>query len=149
MSFRPANDLSPLIETSDSVSEARHVAKHSSGWKASTQKALGLVPTIFFSALLVVAIGILQFKSARDGAIYFFIDGKINTIFGNFMFQHLPTILATIYSLVWNWIDLDVKRLEPWIQLSSANGAHAIDSILLHYPVDFLAFVPVKAARRR
>ncbi|KAI9779104.1 MAG: hypothetical protein M1835_004766 [Candelina submexicana] len=51
--------------------------------------------------------------------------------------------------MLWSWIDLDAKRLEPYFQLSKPEGASASDSILLHYPFDFIAFVPLKAARRR
>lgn len=50
--------------------------------------------------------------------------------------------------MLWSWVDLDVKRLEPWYQLSSSNGASAYESLLLHYPVDFLAVVPFQSAKR-
>ena len=62
---------------------------------------------------------------------------------------YLPTVIAVIYNIMWSWIDLDVKRLEPWFQLSKPEGATAENSVLLSYPFDFLAFVPVRAARRR
>ena len=42
-----------------------------------------------------------------------------------------------------------MKRLEPYFQLSEPAGASASDSILLHYPFDFLALVPITAARRK
>jgi hypothetical protein len=46
-------------------------------------------------------------------------------------------------------VDLDAKRLEPWFQLSKPEGAVAEDSLLLHYPFEFLAFVPISALRKR
>lgn len=46
-------------------------------------------------------------------------------------------------------MDLDVKRLEPWFQLSNPKGATAHDSLLLKYPFDFLPFIPLTAFRRK
>ena len=51
--------------------------------------------------------------------------------------------------MIWSWIDLDVKRLEAFFLLSKPEGSSGKDSILLSYPVDFLAFVPIKAAKLR
>ena len=48
-----------------------------------------------------------------------------------------------------SWVDLDAKRLEPWFQLSSNNGATAEDSLLLQYPFEFLPFIPITAFRRK
>ena len=64
-------------------------------------------------------------------------------------YLYLPTVIAVLYSMMWSWVDLDVKRLEPWFQLSKPEGAVAEESLLLQYPFDFLAFVPLRAARRR
>ena len=48
----------------------------------------------------------------------------------------------------WAAVDLDVKRLEPYFQLSKPAGATASNSIFLHYPFEFIAFVPINAARK-
>jgi hypothetical protein len=66
----------------------------------------------------------------------------------SFAYLFFPTVVAVIYGMVWSWVDLDVKRLEPYFQLSKAGGAAAEESILLSYPFDFLALVPIKAGRR-
>jgi hypothetical protein len=39
--------------------------------------------------------------------------------------------------------------MEPYYQLSKENGALGKDSLLLHYPFDFIPLVPLKAARDR
>ena len=67
----------------------------------------------------------------------------------SFSLLYLPTIIAVVYSMLWSWVDLDVKRLEPYYQLSQIGGTSAERSLLIHYPVDFLAFIPIKAARYR
>jgi hypothetical protein len=62
---------------------------------------------------------------------------------------YFPTIVAVIFSIYWAWIDLETKRMEPYYQLSKEQGALGKDSLLLHYPFDFLPLVPLKAARDR
>lgn len=54
-----------------------------------------------------------------------------------------------IFSIYWAWIDLEIKRMEPYYQLSKEDGALARDSLLLHYPFDFLPLVPFKACKDR
>jgi hypothetical protein len=73
-------------------------------------------------------------------------DLSATSMFG---YLYLPTIISVFYSMLWNWVDLDAKRLEPWFQLSKPQGATAEHSLLLTYPFDFLGFVPIIAARRR
>ena len=101
------------------------------------------------SIVMVVLLEYLSRRSQRDGAIVFAnADGSF-TSFQTFLFFYFPTILAVLYSTLWSWIDLDAKRLEPYFQLSKPAGASAEKSLLLHYPLDFLAFVPLRAAKLR
>lgn len=65
------------------------------------------------------------------------------------MYQYFPTILAVVFSIFWAWIDLEVKRLEPYYRLSRDEGALGKDSLLLAYPFGFVPLVPVKAFRQR
>ena len=58
-------------------------------------------------------------------------------------------MVIVLYGIGWAAVDLDVKRLEPYFQLSKPGGASASDSILLHYPFDFLALVSITAAKRK
>jgi Protein of unknown function (DUF3433) len=58
-------------------------------------------------------------------------------------------LIAVLYSTWWSWVDLDVKRLEPWYQLVSTKRAKAQCSLLLQYPIEFIAWIPVRAARRK
>ena len=55
-----------------------------------------------------------------------------------FMYIYFPVLALMLYGLAWAWVDLDIKRLEPYFQLSRNNGALAKDSLLLTYPHDFL-----------
>ena len=76
-------------------------------------------------------------------------DGESLGAGQQFTYLYLPTIIAVCGSMIWSWIDLDIKRLESFFQLSKPGGASGSDSVLLSYPVDFLAFVPITATRRR
>ena len=51
--------------------------------------------------------------------------------------------------MLWSWVDLDAKRLEPYFQMSKEGGVPARDSLFLHYPFDFVAFAPYRAIRRK
>jgi hypothetical protein len=64
-------------------------------------------------------------------------------------YLYVPNIIAVLYSLIWSWVDLDVKRMQPWFELSKPEGATADNSMFLDYPYDFIATVPIKAAKRR
>lgn len=46
-------------------------------------------------------------------------------------------------------MDHDIKRLEPYYQLSKPGGALARDSLLLNYPYSLVAGVPITAFRRK
>ena len=65
-----------------------------------------------------------------------------------FCYRYLPQMIVVALGVGWAAVDLDVKRLEPYFQLSKPEGATASNSIFLHYPFDFIAFVPINAARK-
>lgn len=118
-------------------------------WTPLTQKAYFLVPTILASGALIAILQVYLERSNRDTGILF--APKINELplSQTFSYLYLPTIIALLLSFVWTWIDLDIKRLEPFVQLSRPQGALGKDSVLLHYPFDFVAFVPFVAVRNR
>ena len=114
-----------------------------------THKAPLLLTVSAGCIVLLVLLEVLSRKNARDGGIMFAKNGGSLGPGQEFTYLYLPTIIAVIGSMIWSWIDLDVKRLESFFQLSKPDGASGSDSVLLSYPVDFLAFVPITAARRR
>lgn len=107
----------------------------------------------FLTVVIILPIGLiavllyLAARSNRDAGIVFFDNIGDVSVSTQFLFLYLPTIIAVIYSLLWAWIDLDIRRLEPYYQLSKSAGATGKQSILLHYPVDILASVPIKALK--
>lgn len=91
---------------------------------------------------------LLAYSKAQKGILF---ASNVNDLplSQSFPYLYLPTIVAVFFSLLWTWIDLDVKRLEPYHQLSKEQGALGKHSLLLHYPIDFIASVPFKAIKHR
>lgn len=120
--------------------------------KAASWKPVTLRPPLLLSIVVTTLgfIALLEYLSqmSRTHGGIAFATGQFSPTL-TFAFLYLPTIIAVLYSILWSWIDLDTKRLEPYFQLSRPGGADAANSILLHYPFDFVAYAPLKALRRR
>ena len=123
--------------------------KPTKSWKPWSLRSPFLLSSILANLLLVILLAFLLRKNTQEGGIYFAVMEQDVSDSANFLFSYFPTIFAVLYSTLWNWVDLDTKRLEPWFQMSSETGASGRDSILLKYPAQFLALVPLHAARRR
>ena len=111
-----------------------------------TLKAPLLMSFVAITLCLIILLEYLSRTSRQKGGIAF-AEGEFSGV-TTFAYLYLPTIIAVIYSLVYSWIDLDAKRLEPYLQMSKPQGAKPKDSIFLHYPFDFVAFVPYRAICR-
>lgn len=118
-------------------------------WKPNALRPGVLILAACICWALIITLQLLLVRSQRDGGLV--IASKINALplSQTFPYLYLPTILAVLYSIFWNWIDLEAKRLEPYYQMSKESGALWKDSLLLQYPVDFLPSVPVKTFRNR
>ncbi|OHE95378.1 hypothetical protein CORC01_09250 [Colletotrichum orchidophilum] len=140
---------SPFVFHSSRDSECSLDSVHKHGWKPLTLSAPVLFSFAFASFLLAVIVEILAQQSQAKGGLALSESADDIPPLANFCYLFLPTIVAVIYSLLWSWIDLDVKRMQPWLEMSKPEGADADHSVFLDYPYDFIAFVPMKAARRR
>ena len=118
-------------------------------WKSAALRAPVLIFTILICWTIIAVLQYLLVRSQRDNGIIF--APKINDLplSRTFLYLYCPTIVAVIFSIYWAWIDLETKRLEPYYQLSKKDGALGKDSLLLHYPFDFVPLVPFKAAKDR
>jgi len=108
-----------------------------------------LIPFVIVSLGLAGALEGLAQRSQRNGGLALSTSSDSIPGLAKFSYLFLPTIIAVVYSIWWTWVDLDVKRTQPWLELSRPDGATAENSLLLDYPYDFVAFVPLKAARKR
>lgn len=66
-----------------------------------------------------------------------------------FAWKYLPTMVMVSYGVLWQIMEYNVKRLEPYYQLSQPTGNVASKSLNLDYTTLFSYFVPYKAFRNR
>ncbi|KAF4120542.1 Protein of unknown function (DUF3433) [Geosmithia morbida] len=118
-------------------------------WKPLSMTTPILLAVTVASLLMVAAIELLAQRSGRQGGLA--LSPSLDDIpsYATISAQYVPQLLAVLYSLVWSWIDLDVKRMQPWYELAKPAGASAADSLFLDYPFTFVASVPFIAGRRR
>jgi hypothetical protein len=118
-------------------------------WKPITLRRPFLCAVILITLGLLALVQALIIYDQRHEGILF--ATKISQLGAGyiFLYRYLPTIVSVSYGLIWHWIDIDARRVEPYRQLSKPGGASGSQSLLLHYPTDLLAFVPLKALKRK
>jgi hypothetical protein len=137
----PNATVEPILETATDAGFKR--------WKPITLRRPFLSAVILITLGLLALVQVLVIYDQHHEGILF--ATKISELAAGYLFlyRYLPTILAVTYAFVWHWIDIDTRRVEPYRQLSKPGGATGSNSLLLHYPTDLLAFVPLKALKRR
>lgn len=149
---RPTIHSIPSIEFDKSSFESgfedsKH--KRARSWKPVTQQPYSLLGIVLVSAGIITVLHIFLLRSNKHEGIIFAPDVNQLPIGQTFCYLYLPTILALLLGFAWTWIDLDVKRLQPFWQLSRKGGAKGKESVFLTYPFDFVCFVPYIALRKR
>ncbi|KAM0264279.1 hypothetical protein ACHAQJ_000768 [Trichoderma viride] len=119
------------------------------GWKPLFMKAPILMLLTVLTLLIAGAIEALAQLSHSKGGLALSRTQDEIPQYAMISYLYVPNIVAVLYSLIWSWVDLDVKRMQPWFELSTSEGATAENSMFLDYPYDFIATVPIKAAKRR
>ncbi|KAF7185679.1 hypothetical protein HII31_13020 [Pseudocercospora fuligena] len=143
------NSKDPILETKAIVSEYDNTENCvSKPWRPVTFRRPFLGAMILLTGILITAVAVLLRISIRDRGIIFAAETNDLPLRKSFGYLYLPTIISVVYSFLWAWIDLDIKRLEPYFQLSSGEPK-AGDSILLSYPLEFLITVPFSALKRK
>lgn len=82
--------------------------------------------------------GILSFNKLDDVSVPLF-----------FVWKYLPTMITIGYAVLYSIMDFDIRRLEPYYQLSRPQGARASASLNLDHLTMFQYLVPFVAARLR
>ncbi|KAF2170915.1 hypothetical protein M409DRAFT_63940 [Zasmidium cellare ATCC 36951] len=118
-------------------------------WLPLTLRKPYLLALILTTLVLIVIVQYLLYVSRRDQGIIFAEDINELPLRRAFCYLYLPTIVSVVYGFLWTWVDLDVKRLEPWFQVSREGGATGRLSVLLNYPLEFLVNVPFIAFKNR
>ncbi|KAF4966301.1 hypothetical protein FSARC_6034 [Fusarium sarcochroum] len=119
------------------------------GWKPLSLSTPILLAVIALTILLAVAVETIAQRSASQGGLALSPTLDDMPGYARFSYLYVPTIIAVLYSMIWSWIDLDVKRMQPWFELSKHDGATAENSLFLDYQYEFVALVPFKAAKQK
>ncbi|KAF2852310.1 hypothetical protein T440DRAFT_393144, partial [Plenodomus tracheiphilus IPT5] len=87
-------------------------------------------------------------KDTKDGILRF---GKVGdlTIWLYFAWQYAPIMVFVFYGILWQMTDFEVKRLEPFYQLSQKTGATAGESLNMDYLTFMSWAVPLRALRHK
>ncbi|PHH90666.1 hypothetical protein CDD83_2993 [Cordyceps sp. RAO-2017] len=120
-------------------------------WKPLSIRGPILGTLVVVSLLMAAATELLARRSQAHGGLALVPSLRVDDIPRSvaFAYRYVPNIVATVYGLAWSWVDLDVRRMQPWFELSKKNGASGRDTLFLDYPSQFLAFVPWTSSRRR
>lgn len=87
-------------------------------------------------ALAEDGLGILQFDHVSSVPLVYFVAWK-----------YLPTLIFVGYGVLWSIMDFDIKRLEPYYQLSRPVGSPAAASLNLDHLTAWSYFVPFTAGK--
>ena len=117
-------------------------------WRPLTLRAPTIIASLLITVALIAFIEYINKISIEEKALFFADEAGDFPVGVVFCYRYLPQIIVVALGIGWAAVDLDVKRLEPYFQLSKPEGATASNSIFLHYPFDYIAFVPISAARR-
>ena len=82
--------------------------------------------------------GLVKFKKAGD-----------LTVTAYFTWKYAPIMFFVFYGILWQMTDFEVKRLEPFYQLSKKTGATAGESLNMDYLTFMSWLVPLRALRHK
>jgi len=117
-------------------------------WRPRSFRRTALLITIICACTLLAIVVVSHVQAYRTGAVLVaehaggLSDGQI------FLFQYMPTMLIVCFAMWVSVIDLDVKRLEPWYQLSHPDSS-SHSPLLCRYDTDFFLAVLFRSLRRR
>ncbi|KAI9885936.1 MAG: hypothetical protein M1823_002262 [Watsoniomyces obsoletus] len=114
-------------------------------------------PYLIFLILLSLSMAAVQeflfqlsvYRRKHNEGIIQFIKPKELSMAIFFCWKYLPTIIAVSYGVLWQIIDYEVKRLEPYYQLSRHEGALAAESLNRNYLTGYAILAPFTALRYR
>ena len=97
----------------------------------------------------LVCIELLRQKSSRDGGLAFYSTSDDIPASVFIAYNYAPTILATLFSILWSIVDLDAKRMEPYTQISDLrHRPFPLSVLFIDYAFEPAWEVPFRACRR-
>jgi hypothetical protein len=111
-----------------------------------------LVAVALLLAALQEALCQISMKNAREsknGGLKSFMKPQDLTVLEYFTWKYAPVMFLVIYGICWQVTDFEVKRLEPFYQLSRKTGATAAESLNMDYLTFLSWLVPLRALRHK
>ncbi|KAF2267961.1 hypothetical protein CC78DRAFT_33059 [Lojkania enalia] len=88
-------------------------------------------------------------SAENDGGLVNFKRPGDLSLIAYFTWKYSPVLLFVIYGILWQISDFEVKRLEPYYQLSKKSGATAAESLNMDYLTFLSWLVPLRALRHK
>jgi uncharacterized protein DUF3433 len=111
----------------------------------------------YITILILIALGLaglqeflcqMSMRHAKDGnGLIKFTNPKDIPTLIYFAWKYMPTMILVTYGVMWQIADFEVKRLEPYYQLSRKEGATARESLNLDYLTFMSYLIPLMAIR--
>jgi hypothetical protein len=117
-----------------------------SSWKAFSLRWPYLSALLLLSIILLAGIESLRQTSIRNNGLHHLGTSNLSTA-QNVVYSYIPTAIAVIYSTLWSYIDADARRLEPYIQMRSAQSP--ANYLFLDYIFESAFETPIRASCRR
>lgn len=117
-------------------------------WRRFILQGLTLMTSLLTGVAIIAFIEYINKISTEEEALFFAERTEDFPMGVVFCYRYLPQMVVVGLGVGRAAVDLDVKRLGPYFQLSKPEGATSGNLIFLHYSFHFIAFVPVNAARR-
>ena len=134
--------------------------RHVPNWKPIVLQTWYLIVLIVLTLVMIVTIEVLYQLSDRHilrkgpppqgGGLFSYIKIDNLTTLQFAVWKYLPTLVGVIYGILWKVTDEELKRSEPYYQLSKgASGALAAESLNIEYHTIWSPMVPIAAIKYR
>ncbi|CAI6340127.1 unnamed protein product [Periconia digitata] len=97
----------------------------------------------------ICQLSLRKVREDPEGGLIQFTKAKELTVIAYFTWKYAPILFFIIYGIFWQITDFEVKRLEPYYQLSKENGATAAESLNMDYLTFMSWLVPLRALRHK
>lgn len=114
---------------------------------------------LYISLLIFIALALaalqeflcqISIKRAKEGGgLLAFKQPQELSVTEYFTWKYAPVLVFVVYGILWQISDFEVKRLEPFYQLSKKTGATSAESLNMDYLTFMSWLVPLKALRYR
>ena len=118
-------------------------------WKAYSLRWPYLLLLILLSVALLATVEALRQISNRHHGLLQIKDSNPSDLSTGttVLYTYVPSIVGVLYSILWSFVDADMKRIEPYVQMRTP--CSPASNLLLDYVFESPFAVPFRALRRR